>query len=104
MMAAQEKKKLVEVCGIFESILTQNPNQDSELSLFFLTIWKTISKSKKRYFRICFTKLLMPFTVLQTFKVKLLLEKSLSRYALIHLKTKVTPWNPLFLYFVQHGP
>ena len=45
-MAAQQKKKLV-VFGIFESLLTQNPtNQDSELSLFFQTIWKTISKSK----------------------------------------------------------
>ena len=50
MMAAQQKKKrLVEVFGIFESLLTQNPtNQDSELSLFFQTIWKTISKSKNR--------------------------------------------------------
>ena len=48
MMAAQQKK-LVEVFGIFESLLTQNPtNQDSELSLFFQTIWKTISKSKNR--------------------------------------------------------
>ena len=47
-MAAQQKKKLV-VFGIFESLLTQNPtNQDSELSLFFQTIWKTISKSKNR--------------------------------------------------------
>ena len=48
MMAAQ-KKKLVEVFGIFESLLTQNPtNQDSELSLFFQTVWETISKSKNR--------------------------------------------------------
>ena len=47
--AQQKKKKLVEVFGIFESLLTQNPtNQDSELSLFFQTIWKTISKSKNR--------------------------------------------------------
>ena len=48
MMAAQQKKKkkLVEVLGIFESLLTQNPtNQDSELSLFFQTIWMAISKS-----------------------------------------------------------
>ena len=49
MMAAQHKKKLVEVFGIFESLLTQNTtNQDSELSLLFQTIWKTISKSKNR--------------------------------------------------------
>ena len=50
MMAAQQKKKkMVEVFGIFESRLTQNPtNQDSELFLFFQTIWKTISKSKNR--------------------------------------------------------
>ena len=48
-MAAAQQKKLVEVFGIFESLLTQNPtNQDSELSLFFQTIWKTISKSKNR--------------------------------------------------------
>ena len=47
-MAAQ-KKKLVEVFGIFESLLIQNPtNQDSQFSLFFQTIWKTISKSKNR--------------------------------------------------------
>ena len=40
MMAAQkEKKKLAEVIGIFESLLTQNPpNQDSQLSWFFQTI------------------------------------------------------------------
>ena len=49
MMAAQQKKKVVEVFSIFESLLTQNPtNQDSELSLFFQTIWTTISKSKYR--------------------------------------------------------
>ena len=48
MMVAQQKK-LVEVFGIFESLLTQNPtNQDSELSLFFQTIWKTIRKSRNR--------------------------------------------------------
>ena len=48
MMAALQKK-LLEVFGIFESLLTQNPtNQDSELFLFFQTIWKTISKSKNR--------------------------------------------------------
>ena len=41
MMAAQ-KKKLVEVFGIFELLLTQN------LSLFFQSIWKTISKSKNK--------------------------------------------------------
>ena len=46
----------------------------------------------------------MPFIVLQTFKVKLLLENSLWRNILIHLKTKVTPRNPLFLHFVQYGP
>ena len=40
---------MIEVFGIFESLLTQIPtNQDSELSLFFQTIWKTISKSKNR--------------------------------------------------------
>ena len=50
MMAAQQKKKkVVEVFSIFESLLTQNPtNQDSELSLFFQTIWTAISKSKNR--------------------------------------------------------
>ena len=55
MMAAQQKKekkkkkKMIEAFGIFESLLTQIPtNQDSELSLFFQTIWKTISKSKNR--------------------------------------------------------
>ena len=49
MEAQQKKKKLVEVFGIFESLLTENPtNQDSELSLLFQTIWKAISKSKNR--------------------------------------------------------
>ena len=49
MMAAQKEKKLAEIIGIFESLLTQNsPNQDSQLSWFFQTIWKTISKSKIR--------------------------------------------------------
>ena len=44
-----QQKKFAEVFGIFESLLTQNPtNEDSELSLFFQTIWKTISKSKNR--------------------------------------------------------
>ena len=43
--------------SIFESLLTQNPtNQDSQLSWFFQTIWKTISKSKNgtlgKYFRL----------------------------------------------------
>ena len=48
-MIAAQQKRLVEVFGIFESLLTQNlTNQDSELSLFFETIWKTISKSKNR--------------------------------------------------------
>ena len=48
MIAAQQKKK-VEVFGIFETLLTENQtNQDSELSLFFQTIWQTISKSKNR--------------------------------------------------------
>ena len=46
----------------------------------------------------------MPFIVLQTFKVKLLLENSLWRNILIHLKTKVTPQKPLLLYFVQYYP
>ena len=49
MMAAQQKKKIVEVFSISESLRTQNPtNQDSELSLFFQTIWTAISKSKNR--------------------------------------------------------
>ena len=44
MEAQQKKKKLVVVFGIFESLLTENPtNQDSELSLFSQTIWKTIT-------------------------------------------------------------
>ena len=109
-MAAQQKKKKVEVFGIFESLLTQNStNQDSELSLFFQTICKNIGKSKNIFlpesdFKICFTNFLMPFIVLQTFKVKLLLENSLWRNILIHLKTKVTPQNPLFLHFLQYGP
>ena len=48
-MIAAQQKRLVEVFGIFESLLTQNlTNQDSEFSLFFETIWKTISKSKNR--------------------------------------------------------
>ena len=51
-----------------------------------------------------FTKRLMPFIVLQTIKVKLLLENSLWRNILTHLKTKVIPRNPLFLHFVQYGP
>ena len=46
----------------------------------------------------------MPFIVLQTFKVKILLENSLWRNILIHLKTKVTPQNPQFLYFIQYSP
>ena len=51
MMAVQhkKKKKMIEAFGIFESLLTQKPtNQNSELSLFFQTIWKSISKSKNR--------------------------------------------------------
>ena len=115
MMAVQinnnNKKNLVEVFCIFKSLLTQKPtNQDSQLSWFFQTIWKTISKSKNRGsrkiflsendFRICSKKLLTPFIVLGTFKVKLLLENSLWRSILIHLKTKVTPQNPLSLHFV----
>ena len=55
-------------------------------------------------FNICFTKLLMPFIVLQTFKVKHLLENYLLRNILIHLKRKVTRWSPLFLHFVHYGP
>ena len=54
-------------------------------------------------FKICFTKLLMPFIVLQTFKVTFLLENSLWRNILIHLKTKVALRNPSFLHFVQYG-
>ena len=46
----------------------------------------------------------MHFVVLQTFRVKLLLENSLWGNILIHLKTKVTPQNRLFLHFVQYGP
>ena len=46
----------------------------------------------------------MAFIVLQTFKVKVLLENSLWRNILIHLKTKVTRQNPLFLHFLQYGP
>ena len=53
-------------------------------------------------FKICSTKLLISFTVLQTFKF--LLENSLWRNVLIHLKIKVTPRNPLFLYFDQNSP
>ena len=50
-MVAQKckNKLLVEIFGIFECLLTQNPtNQDSQLSWFFQTIWKAISKSKDR--------------------------------------------------------
>ena len=108
MMAAQQKK-LVEFFGIFESLLIQNPtNQDSHLSLFFQMIWKAISKSKNRDsrkiflpendFKICFTKLLMPFIVFQIFKVKLLLENFLWRNILIHLKTSNSP-EPRILAF-----
>ena len=46
----------------------------------------------------------MAFIVLQTFKVKVLLENSLWRNILIHLKTKVIPRNPQFLYFIQYSP
>ena len=53
-------------------------------------------------FKICSTKLLMSFTVLQTFKF--LLENLLWRNILIHFKIKVTPRNPLFLYFDQNSP
>ena len=50
-MAAQKRKKkknlLTEIFGIFECLITQNPtNQDSQLSWFFQTIWKTVRKSK----------------------------------------------------------
>ena len=55
-------------------------------------------------FKTCFAKLLIPFIVLKTFRVKLLLENSLWRSILIYLKTKVTPQNPLFWHFVQYGP
>ena len=38
---------LNEIFGIYEGLLTQNPTgQDSQLSLFFQTIWKTVVKSK----------------------------------------------------------
>ena len=114
MMVAQQKK-LVEVFGIFESLLTQNPtNQDSELFCSFklygrLLVNLKTGVSRKIFlpendFEICFTKPLMPFIVLQTFKVKLLFENSLWRNILIHLKTKVKPRNPLFLHFLQYGP
>ena len=46
----------------------------------------------------------MLFIVLQTFKVKLLLENSQWRNILFHLKTKVAPRHPIFLHFVQYGP
>ena len=49
-MAAHKKGR-----SIFESLLTQNPtNQDSQLSWFFQTIWKTISKSKNGTLGKCF--------------------------------------------------
>ena len=48
MAAQKHKEKLfAEIFYIFERLLTQNPtNQDSQLSLFFWTIWKTVTKSK----------------------------------------------------------
>ena len=48
MVAEKWKKKLlVEIFGIFECILTQNPsNQDSQLSWLFQTIWNSVRKSK----------------------------------------------------------
>ena len=50
-MAAQKwKNKLfAEMFCILECLLTQNPtNQDSQLSLFFQAIWKTVRKSKNK--------------------------------------------------------
>ena len=43
-MAAQKRKKeIVEIIFIFDCLLTRNPtNQDSQLSWFFQTIWKTV--------------------------------------------------------------
>ena len=48
-MAAQKQKKklLTEIFGIFYHLITQNPtNQDSQLSWFLQTIWKTVRRSK----------------------------------------------------------
>ena len=47
IMAGQKcKKKLVEIFGIFECLLTQNPtNQDSKRSWFFQIIWTILRKS-----------------------------------------------------------
>ena len=110
----KKKKKLAEVFGIFESLLTQNPpNQDSQLSWFFQSVWKTISKSKIRglqenistwkWFQNLLHKTFDSFIVLQTFKVKLLLQNSLWKNFLIYLKTNVTPSNALFFHFAQYS-
>ena len=48
----QKKKFLTEIFDIFEHLLSQNPaNQDSQLSWFFQTRWKTVSKFKNMGFR-----------------------------------------------------
>ena len=42
-----QKKLMTEIFGIFEPLLTHNSNnQDSQLSWFFETIWKTVRKFK----------------------------------------------------------
>ena len=54
VMAAQKlKKKSSEICFcIFECLLPQNPfNESFQLSWFFKTKWKTITKSKKGGFQ-----------------------------------------------------
>ena len=55
-MAAQKHththKILTEICGICEQMLAQKPsNQDSQLSWFFQTIWKSVRKSKNMGFQ-----------------------------------------------------
>ena len=48
----QKKELLAEFFFIFECLLTQNStNQDSQLSSFFHTIWKTIKNPKTGAFR-----------------------------------------------------
>ena len=47
-----EKKILTEIFGSFEHLLAQKPiNQDSPLSWFFQTIWKTARKSENMAFQ-----------------------------------------------------
>ena len=104
-MASQkhkDNKKIVGlIFGIFECLLTQN--QLIKL-LNFLDSFKFYERlsldlktggSRKLFllesdFKTCSEKLLMPFIVWQTFKVKLFLENSLLSNILNHLKTKVT--------------